>query len=85
LRHETPPRLTATLYLDAARVEAESVTEGGIWAAGRRAVDGLVKLVELERAGRTPTRTGGPGCRWCPLFDGCETGAFYIASVDEEP
>ena len=85
LRHGTPPRLTATLYLDAARAEVETVTEGAVWAAARRAVDGVVKLVEIERLGRVPTRHGGPSCRWCPLLADCAEGAAYLASLEEEP
>ena len=85
LRHGTPPRLTATLYLDAARVEVETVTEGHVWAAARRATDGVVKLLELERLGRVPTRNGGPTCRWCPLLRECDTGISYLETADEEP
>jgi hypothetical protein len=85
LKHRTPPRLTATLYLDAARAQVEDVTEGGLWAAARRAVDGVVKLVELERLGRLPVRHAGPTCRWCPLASDCDEGTNYLASLDEEP
>jgi len=79
-----PPRLTATLYLDAARVETEAVTEGGLWAAARRVADAVTKLVEIERRGRAPTRTPGAVCRWCPLADDCDEGRAYLTAADED-
>ncbi len=83
LARKVPPRLTGTLYLDAARVETEPVSSGGLWAAARRMVDAVTKIVEVERQGRAAARSAGPMCRWCPLMDECDEGRVYLAGLDD--
>jgi hypothetical protein len=83
LRLGVPPWKVVSYYLDAASFHLEEVTEGMLEAAARRVVAGAAKLLELHRKVREPTRTGGPGCSWCPLFDGCAVGQRAKAAWDE--
>jgi hypothetical protein len=83
LRLGVPPWKVVSYYLDSASFHVEEVTEGMLEAAARRVVAGAAKLIELQRGLRPPSRTGGPGCSWCPLFDGCAEGQRAKAAWDE--
>lgn len=85
LRLHVPPRKVATYYVDAARPEAEDITEPHLRSALRRTIDGIHKLVEVLHGGREPNRSPGPPCRWCPAKETCTDGQTYLnATVDEE-
>jgi hypothetical protein len=77
------PRKIATYYLDTARAHAEDVTEGLLWSALRRTVDGVVRIAELQRKVRPPEVRPGPTCRWCPLNTTCEPGIELLAKLDD--
>jgi RecB family exonuclease len=83
LRMDQPPRKVATYYLDTARAHAEDVSEAMLWAALRRTVDGITRMVELQRAIRTPDVRPGSACRWCPLNDTCEPGRSHLERLDD--
>lgn len=82
LRLGTPPRLTASYYLDSARAQPESVTVDVLHAAVARTVDGVRKLRELD-AGREPVLRPGAPCRWCPGLEGCATGRRHLGDEDD--
>ncbi len=85
LRMRVPPRKVATYYVDAARPEAEDITEAHMQSALRRTIDGIHKLVEVMHTGREPNRQPGPPCRWCVANTTCEPGKAYLtARVDDE-
>jgi hypothetical protein len=84
LRLGTPPRLVASYYLDAARVETETVTEGLLEAAARRLVAGVQRLLELRRAPEQALRRTGPGCRWCPVLADCPEGTAHVEQRDAD-
>lgn len=77
------PRKVATYYLDSARAHPEDVSESMLWAALARTVDGVNRIVELERGGREASKRPGPQCRWCPLLEECEEGTTYLARRDD--
>jgi hypothetical protein len=83
LRLGTPPRLTASYYLESARAQPEAVNEGVLRAAVARTIDGVRKLYELE-AGREPELRAGPPCRWCPGLTGCDTGRRHLGEDDPD-
>jgi hypothetical protein len=82
LRLGVPPRLVATLELDAGRVHHEEVTEGVLLAATRRVIDAAHRLAALV-GGEEPARRPGPRCRWCAVASACEDGQAWLAA--EEP
>jgi hypothetical protein len=77
IRMGVPPRLVATYYLDAGRVETEDVAPAILEVALARTVDGTRKLAEVLRAQRAAMVTPGPVCGWCPLRADCSEGAAY--------
>ena len=81
-----PPRKVASYYLDAARTDAEDVTEGTLRAATHRTVVGTRRIVELTRLDQSPTKRPGPQCRWCTLFSSCAEGRASMepTSADDE-
>ena len=83
LRLGTAPRKVATYYLDSARAHVEDVTEGMLWSALARTVDGACRLLELGAGEREPAVRPGPTCRWCPLADTCETGLAHLAAAND--
>jgi hypothetical protein len=83
LRIGTPPRLTASYYLDQARAHPEPVTEEVLHAAVARTADGVRKAHELS-AGRPPVLRAGPPCRWCVALPGCETGRRHLGDDDDD-
>lgn len=79
------PRLTATFSLDSQRIDTEDVNVGTLRAAVRRLVEGAQLIDELDRQQRTPTRSPGPPCRWCPIAVTCEVGTAYLnGDVDDD-
>jgi hypothetical protein len=78
-----PPRKVASYYLDSATAQAEDVTEGALWAATRRVVDGVERMVAIRWGGDEPRRTSGTACRWCPLAEDCAPGQAYLAERAE--
>ncbi|MEO1058920.1 MAG: PD-(D/E)XK nuclease family protein [Actinomycetota bacterium] len=81
LAREVPPRKLATYYLDASQAQVEEVSEGLLRTAMRRTLDGIHALVELEHEARTPTRTPGVTCRWCPLSTECPEGHAHLEQL----
>ena len=79
MRMGTAPRKVATYYLDSARAHPEDVSEAVLWTALRRTVDGVRRIVELERGGESPTKRPGSHCNWCPMLGTCEEGQVYLA------
>jgi hypothetical protein len=82
LRLGTPPRLTASYYLESARAHPEPVTQGVLLAAVARTVDGVRKLVEL-RDGRPPELQAGRACGWCPAMLTCDVGRQHLGELDD--
>lgn len=78
------PRLTATFSLDSQRIDTEDVNVGTLSAAVRRLVEGAKLIDELDRQGRTPTRSPGPPCRWCPIADSCSEGTSYLNGESDD-
>jgi hypothetical protein len=68
LRHRTPPVAVALWYPDGTVVRLE--VRGAAEASARRVADVGVRLAELF-AGRPPTLSPGPACRWCPAAATC--------------
>ena len=78
LAREVPPRALATFYLDASEAQVEEVSERLLRSAMRRTLDGINAMVELEHESRSPTRTPGVTCRWCPLSIECPDGTAHL-------
>ena len=79
------PRLTATFSLDSQRIDTEDVNVGTLRAAVRRLVEGAQLIDELDRQKRTPTRTPGAPCRWCPIAATCDVGTAYLNGESDDP
>jgi hypothetical protein len=79
------PRLTATFSLDSQRIDTEEVNVGTLRAAVRRLVEGAQLIDELDRQKRTPTRTPGAPCRWCPIASTCDVGTAYLNGESDDP
>jgi CRISPR/Cas system-associated exonuclease Cas4 (RecB family) len=71
LRSKVPPFRVASYYLEAARWQAEDITEELLEVAVRRVVAGVEKLVELRLGERAPTTSPGPACGYCRLRTEC--------------
>ena len=84
VRLGTPPRRLATYYLDQGRFVPEDVTEGVLFAAAARVIDGITRLVELRADKREPRLAPGPVCRWCPVLHDCDTGRRHLDAADED-
>jgi RecB family exonuclease len=84
LARGVPPRLVASAYLDAGRLRTEEVTTDLLEAAVRRTVEGVTRIIELTRAGRSPRLLAAGHCRWCPALDACATGRAWIAERDAD-
>jgi hypothetical protein len=80
LVRDVPPRLLASYSLDAGAAETEEVTVDVLRSTLRRTLDGIERMIEVRFDGRTPTRTPGPACRWCPCRRGCEVGRTWLAA-----
>ena len=78
LRVGTPPRRLASYYLDQGTFVAEDVTEPIIESTVARVTDGVLKIVELTRHQRPPTKHPGPPCTWCDLLDECPEGRAHL-------
>lgn len=83
LRVGVPPFRVASWYLDAGHWHAEDVDEDVLFAAARRIVDGVTKLVELQVDRRPPRVTPGPTCGYCLLRAEC-SGALVWAEQRAE-
>ena len=90
LKIGTPPRLTATYYLDSGHPHPEAVTVPVLEAAVARTVDGVTRIAELTQITHDPTgelptvqKRTGPACRWCLVLDGCHEGQASIADSTE--
>jgi CRISPR/Cas system-associated exonuclease Cas4 (RecB family) len=79
-----PPRKVASYYLDAAQAQPEDVSEALLQSALHRTVDGVVKIVELTRSGRSPVKRPGWVCRWCPLVKDCPEGQAELLRQEED-
>ena len=80
LRVGVPPFRVASYYLDTASFHAEDVTEELLFAAARRAADGVRKITDLERGVREATITEGRQCSWCDLRASCEGASRWAAA-----
>jgi hypothetical protein len=83
MRTGAAPRRLASYSLVTARADVEDVTEGVLQAAVRKTVDGIRKMVELQRDGREPVIRSGFFCSWCPLLESCTEGTKFIARRDD--
>ena len=84
VRLGTPPRRVATYYLDQGRFIPEDVTEGLLFAAAARVVDGTTRIVELLAGERDAGLLPGPACRWCPVLHDCDTGRRHLETADDD-
>ncbi len=78
-----PPLLLATFYVDAGRVQTETVDEQLLETSTRRTIAGVKRLAELRRGDGVARRVPGPPCRWCPIADDCEPGGRWLEEQDE--
>jgi len=86
LARGTPPRLLATLYLDAGQLRTERVTEDLLGVALRRTTDGAARMLALTVADQPAELSAGYHCRWCPALSTCDTGQAWVADQDaDEP
>ena len=83
LRSRVPPFRVASYYLEAARWQAEDVTEDVLVVAAHRVVDGVTTLADLRLGLRQPTTTPGPACTYCRRRTDCP-GAQEWTSLREE-
>jgi CRISPR/Cas system-associated exonuclease Cas4 (RecB family) len=83
IRVGTPPRLTATYYLDQGAFAPEAVTVPVLEAALARVCDAVHRIVEVRYQGREADVQPGPSCRWCPKLDSCLPGQRHL-SIDDE-
>jgi RecB family exonuclease len=83
LARGTPPRLLATLYLDAGQLRTEAVTEDLLTAALRRTMDGAARIAAVTIGHQDPELTPGYHCRWCPAAQTCDTGQAWLAALDD--
>jgi hypothetical protein len=83
LRIGVPPRLLASYYLDAGRLQQEVVTEGVLATALERVVQGAEAAVALLHEAREPVLRPGPPCRWCPVQADCATGRRWLDDRDD--
>ena len=83
IRLGTPPRRIATYYLDQGSFVPEDVTEGVLFAAAARLIDGTTKIVELLGSEREPNLVVGQICRWCPALSDCDVGRRHLDEDDE--
>ena len=83
LRIGVPPRLLATYYLDAARVDADPVSEDVLRSAAMRVAAGATRLVLLTRDPDVAVKRPGPPCHWCLLRDDCAEGQAWMEGRDE--
>lgn len=84
IRIGVPPRIVASYYLDAARIQSEVVTEGVLRAAVRRTADGARILHDLAHGTREPVYRSSPACRWCPALSDCTVGTAFLAGDDAD-
>ena len=85
LKIGVPPRLLVNYYLEAGEPHTEHVSEDTLWAAARRAAEGVEKIVRLTSGGGVEaTTSAGPGCRFCPIANACSDGKAYLAWEDED-
>lgn len=83
LRLGVPPRLLATYYLDAGRLQDEAVSEDLLRAALERLIRGVELAVALRHEDRDPVLRPGAPCRWCPRQTTCEVGARWLEDRDD--
>jgi hypothetical protein len=83
LRLGVPPRLLATYYLDAARLQEETVSEDLLRSALERVVQGAAAALELRRQDRPPVLRPGPPCRWCARLPDCADGRRWVEDQDD--
>ncbi len=81
IRVGTPPRRTASYYLDEGKPVVEDITVEVLFAAASRLIDGTTKMVELANDQREPKLVTGPSCRWCPALHDCDSGK---SSLEDE-
>jgi hypothetical protein len=77
IRLGVPPRLLATYYLDAARLEPEEVDTAVLESALTRTAEGVRKIVEITRMRRAAMVSPGPSCGWCVAQGDCSEGRAY--------
>ncbi|MCC5950688.1 MAG: PD-(D/E)XK nuclease family protein [Acidimicrobiia bacterium] len=82
IRVGTPPRMSATHYLDQGTVVAEPVTTEVLRAGLHRTVAATVRLAELAAETRQAQRSAGPRCRWCALSRSCDDGQRWLEESD---
>lgn len=83
LRLGVPPRLLATSYLDAGRLQPEVVTEDTLFGAVDRVVDAAGRIVTLVAEERDVVVRIGPACRWCPVLADCSEGSAHLSDYDD--
>lgn len=73
-----PPALLASFYVDAGRVQVETVDEDLLRAAMRRTTQSIERLIEL-RLGQTKAHKRPSGaCKWCPVAGSCAPGQAWL-------
>ncbi len=84
LRNGIPPRLLASFHTDQGVTQPEVVTPEILWAAARRVMDAIDKMVQIAKPEHEPRRSVGPNCRFCPIAEECEPGQAYLAEADDQ-
>jgi len=83
LKIGTPPRLTASYYLDQGRFIEEPVTEDVLDAAIGRTVAGITRIRELQAPTAAPVKRPSTSCSWCPLLEDCHEGRALLQGDDD--
>ena len=83
LRHGTPPAAVIGWSAWDGNGWAQTITEGMLRGALQRSVSALERLGDLAR-GRTPARTPGRACTWCPERLSCDVAAAPEDGDDDD-
>ena len=73
LRDGTAPRCVAVWTATDGLTTTAPISADALRSAAMRVIAAAERWTALL-AGRPPTLTAHPGCRWCALLDACETG-----------
>ena len=77
-----PPALLASFYVDAGRVQVETVDEDLIRAAIRRTTQSIRRLIELRLGQTQAERRPSGACKWCPVAGNCGPGQSWLEETE---
>jgi RecB family exonuclease len=77
-----PPALLASFYVDAGRVQVETVDEDLLRAAIRRTTQSIQRLIELRLGHSQAERRPSGACKWCPVAGSCGPGQSWLEETE---